>query len=352
MKKNRTAYLIIGILLILTLVLVFSKNKSSTFNGQDADFAVSDTASVTRIFLANLDSSEVLLERRPDGWTLNGKHKAQQKKVDMLLTTMLKIKVSGPVSKASHENVIRRMSAIGIKTEIYQTIPRLSFFGKFKFLMHEKRTHVYYVGDVTKDNLGTYMLREGSDQAYILYIPDFRGFVASRYTPLPDDWRDHTVFHKKIGDIKSIQIEFGEEPYMSYKIERSDQNNYRITRLADQYVMPAYDTLRMLNFLTSFNDVRFEALLNNSMPEAKQDSIVRSPFLHKITLIDRNNTSTVVTTFAKKKYAEHLDIAEKLVPVDLDRMYALVNDNQDFVLLQYFVFDKVLRPVLWFEKRD
>lgn len=352
MKKNKIALIIIVILVAFTIVLIVLKGKSNTFGGRDAEFAVTDTSNVTRIFLANLDSNQVLLERDGDGWKLDGNYRAQQKKVELLLTTLMKIKVRGPVSEASHENVLRRMSAIGIKVEIYQTVPRINLFGKLKWFPHEKLTRVYYVGDVTKDNLGTYMLREGADQAYILYIPDFRGFVASRYSPIADDWRDHSVFRKKIGEIQSIQLEFSEEPYMSYKLEKVDKNNYRITRIADQYVLPAYDTLRVLNFLTSFSDVRFEALLNNGMPASKRDSITNSPFLHKITLIDRDNHATIVKTYTKKKYAEHLDIAEKLVPVDLDRMYALVNDDKDFVLLQYFVFDKVLRPVLWFEKHN
>jgi hypothetical protein len=52
-----------------------------------------------------------------------------------------------------------------------------------------------------------------------------------------------------------------------------------ITQLADNYILPQFDTLRVLNFLTSFSDVRFEALLTNNMPAAKRDSIIHSPFL-------------------------------------------------------------------------
>jgi hypothetical protein len=33
------------------------------------------------------------------------------------------------------------------------------------------------------------------------------------------------------------------------------------------------------------------------------------------------------------------------IPTDFDRIYALVNDGEDFVLIQYYVFDKVLYPL-------
>jgi hypothetical protein len=352
MKKNRLALIItLGLVFIAVVMLVFGSN-NSTLNSKESDFAVSDTSNITKIFIANLDSSQILLERGQSGWTLNKNYHAQQQKVEMLLNTMLKIKVRGPVSEASHENVIKRMSAIGMKVEVYQIVPRISLFGRINLFPHEKRTKVYFVGDITKDNLGTYMLKEGADKAFIMYIPGFRGFVASRYSPIEDDWRDHIVFRKRLGEIKSIQVEFSEEPYMTFRLDCIEKNNYRITRLADNYVLPQFDTLKVLNFLTSFSDVRFEALLTNNMEVEKRDSITSSPFLHRIILIDKNNDSTIVKTFTKKKYAEHLDITEKLIPVDLDRMYALVNDDKDFVLLQYFVFDKVLRPVIYFEKRD
>jgi len=352
MKKNRLALILTFGLILLAVSLAIFGSKNSTLTGKDSDFAVEDTALITKIFIANLDSGQILLDRSQHGWTLNKDYHAQQQKVDMLLNTMLKIRVRGPVSEASHNNVIKRMSAIGMKVEVYQTVPRISLFGKLNFFLHEKRTKVYFVGDVTKDNLGTYMLKDGSDKAFIIYIPGFRGFVASRYSPIEDDWRDHSVFRKSLRDIKSIQVEFSEEPYMTYRIDCIEKNNYRITRLADNYILPQFDTLKVLNFLTSFSDVRFEALLTHNMPEVKRDSIIHSPFLHRIILVDKNNDSIIVKTFAKKKYAEHLDITEKLVPVDLDRMYALVNDDKDFVLLQYFVFDKVLRPVIYFDRRD
>ncbi len=348
MKKNRLAIILTTSLVFITALLVIFSGTNSTFKGKDADFAVSDTSNISKIFIANLDSSQILLERGADGWTLNKSYRAQQRNVEMLLTTINKIRVQGPVSKAGQDNVIRRMSAIGVKVEIYQIVPRISLFGRLNWFPHEKRTKVYFVGDITKDNMGTYMLMEGAEKAFITYIPGFRGFVSSRYSPNEDDWRDHSVFRKRLGEIKSIEVEYNQEPEKSYRLDCIEKNNYRITHLIDNQILSSFDTLKVLNFLTSFSDIRFEALLTNNMPAIKRDSIIASPFLHKITLIDKNNVATVVKTFKKKKFADHLDIAEKLVPVDLDRMYALVNNDKDFVLVQYFTFDKVIRPVNYF----
>ncbi|MBK9291222.1 MAG: DUF4340 domain-containing protein [Bacteroidetes bacterium] len=349
MKKNRLAlYLTIG-LALTALVLVLTRSGSSTVDYKDADFAVLDTASVTRIFIADLDTNQVLLERTARGWTLNKDYKASQWKVDELLNTMLKLRVRGPVSQSSHNNVISRMAGIALKVEVYQKKPLINLFDKIKLFPREVRTKTYYVGDNPRDNIGTFMLKEGARTAYIMYMTGFKGFVMSRYSAFEDDWRDHTVFSHKLNDIRSVELIFNEEPWQSFRIERTDGLNFKIIRLADDKVMPEYDTLRLLNYLTSFGDLRFEAVLNNTMPRQKIDSVLNSPFLHRLTLVDMQGDTTRMTTFNKKKFAEHLDIEEKLVPMDLDRAYALVNRERDFVLIQYFVFDKVLRPALYFE---
>lgn len=349
MKKNRLAIYLTIFLVLLALILIFSNTGNSTLDNRDADFAVLDTATVTKIFIADLDTNDVLLERTSKGWTLNKEYRASQWKVDELLNTMLKLRVRGPVSQASHNNVVSRMAGIALKVEVYQIKPRINLFRLLKLFPREVKTKTYYVGDNPRDNIGTFMLKEGAKTAYIMYITGFKGFVMSRYSAFEDDWRDHTVFSSRLNEIKSVELVFNEEPWQSYRIERTNGLNFKITRLADQKVFPEYDTLRLLNFLTSFSDLRFEAVLNNTMPHQKIDSVVHSPFLHRLTLVDMNGDTTQMTTFNKKKFAEHLDIDEKLVPMDLDRAYALVNRNRDFVLIQYFVFDKVLRPALYFE---
>ncbi len=346
MKNNRLALLIAGLLLAVTALLFWSRQSNNTLP-DDADFAVYDTASVTKIFIADMADHEVLLERTGEGWQLNKTYKAQARKVSELLNTMMKLRVRTPVSKASQDKVITRMAGLAVKVEVYQMLPRINLFGKIKLFPREKRSLVYYVGDSPKDNLGTFMIKEGAETAYIMQITGFKGFLTTRYSPATDDWRDHTVFNTKLNDIQSVRLEFGQQPEESYAVNRLQKHQYEILRLQDQTRLPAYDTLRLLNFLTAFSDIRFESLLNN-MPEEKIDSITRSPYLHKLTLTDSKDRKFVVTTFVKKKLSQNVYENEAFAPVDLDRMYALVNDEKDFVLIQYYVFDKVLRPASYF----
>ena len=348
-KKNKFAFILTIVLLLIAILLVVNRNYTSTLQNKDADFAVYDTASVTKIFIADLDTSEVLLERTSNGWTVNSDYLANQRKIDVMLNTMMKLRVRGPVSKSSQENVVKRMAGIAIKVEVYQIVPRINLFERIKLFPREVRTKSYFVGDNPRDNVGTFMYKEGAKHAYIMHLTGFVGFVTSRYSPLEDDWRDYTVFKKKMNEIQAVTLEFNEEPEMGYTIERSDKHRYRLTRLTDQYVYPDFDTLKVLNYLSSFADVRFESLLNN-LPLARRDSVINSPYKHRLTLLGTDGEEIRVTTYNKAAQADNLDIDESLVPMDYDRLYALVNDDKDFVLIQYYIFDKLLRSIDYFER--
>lgn len=348
--KNKTL-IILFIILAPAAIWFLMQNDSGTLEDAESGFAISDTSSVSKIFIADMKTNSVLMERTEDGWMLDGKHKANTKVVDLLLETMLKIKVKTPVPIAARDNVVRRLSSIGIKVEIYQEAFRINLFGKYKFFPYEKLAKVYFVGDVTPDNLGTYMLMDGATDPYVMHIPRFRGFLSPRYSPKLDDWRSHEVFSQDLSEISSVTIEFFEKPEESFKVEIIDSyGNYNLTRLNDNSNVSRYDTLKLLNFLTSFADLRYESRLNNLMSPVLIDSITSSPALYKITLVDDKNDTISVKGFAKRSLPEEIkeDAYFQLIPDDMDRFHALINNGNDFVLMQFYIFDKVLYPLSYY----
>lgn len=347
-KNNRITIIITALLVVIAGVLIWNNRYISTNRGEESNFQVWDTASVTKIYLADRKERESLLEREPQGWVLNGTYRAHPKQVQYLLTTLYKIRIKMPVSKASHDNIVKQLASQSTKVEIYQNVPRINLFNKVKLFYHEKRTKVFYVGDATMDSSGTFMLKEGADKAYIVYIPSFRGFITTRFTANPDDWRDHTVFHENMADIQSVAIEFNEDPEGSFRIDNMGKHQYKLTRLCDNKELP-YDTLKVINFMSSFGDLRFEALFTNSLPQERIDSITSSPYVHHVILTDREGNTKEMKTFKKLVMNGVTDFGGDYGEIDRDRMYALIEGGKDFVLIQNYVFDKVLHDVRYFE---
>ena len=102
-KNNRITIIIAALLVVVAGILIWNNRYLSTIQGESSDFQVWDTASVTKIYLADRRNQESLLERHEHSWTLNGTYKAHSKQVQNLLTTLYKIRVKMPVSVAKHQ---------------------------------------------------------------------------------------------------------------------------------------------------------------------------------------------------------------------------------------------------------
>ena len=345
MRKNRVT-LIIALILLLAAVALFITNSYTTLKKDVSDFSVEDTASITKIFLADKNNNEVILGRSAGGtWLVDGKYMAQQAKISSFLKTLADLEVRSPVPLAARNNVITRMSVLAKKVEVYQITPCINLFNKIRLFPREKLTKTYYVGDVTQDNMGTFMLMEGAEEPYVLHIPGFRGFVSARYSTNQADWRDFTVFKTSIGDIRNVRMEFPFQPEQSYQLDVQDKQNITLRALADNQVQ-SYDTLRVLDFLSAFKDIRFESLLEHLIEKEFIDSVTATTPKTIITLTDREGQVNKVKIYTKMGFAPlYSEDGAMMEPLDLDRAYALVNEEEDFVLIQYFVFDQVTRTL-------
>jgi hypothetical protein len=193
------------------------------------------------------------------------------------------------------------------------------------------------------------MLMQGSSEPYIVFLPGFRGFVSPRYSPIEKYWRNYNIFRKSIPEIAKVRVEVPATPDYSYEVVNKGQNRFSLISLKDNREIGNYDTLKLLNFLSGFRNLNYEALLND-MDKVRKDSILRSQPFIIITLTDTSGISKTIKTYHKQGPYGQIDPQGVPLPYDLDRLYASVNDGQDFTLIQYFTFDKVLRPKPFFLK--
>ncbi|MFC2101760.1 DUF4340 domain-containing protein [Bacteroidota bacterium] len=348
MKKNRIILILVLILALVAIVLFFTRS-DQTFQRSVSDFAVSDTASVTKIFMSDKNNNTVTLSREVNGtWHVEDNYLASKFNLDMLLQTMHNLAVKEPVPQAAHNNVIRELAVNSVKVEVYQQVYRIDLFNTIKWFPHEKLTKVFYVGGATQSNRGSYMLMEDSSTPFVIYMPGFRGFVSPRFTPMVNAWRDYTIFKKELPQIASVQVEIPVKENESYVITNNQNTSVSLYSFPEKQQIPEFDTLAVLNFLTGFKNLNFEAILSDMDPIQK-DSILSSTPFTIITLTDTSGKSTTIKTFFKEGYGE-VNVDGSEIKYDLDRFYALVNDGEDFVLAQYFAFDRALRPRSFFLK--
>lgn len=349
MKRNRRALIITALMAIVAAILVIN-NSNSTLRGKDRNFAVNDTSNIVRIFLADKNNNTCNLHREADGsWMLNGSYPVMKESKDGMLKTLLNITVKMPVAKAARNTVIGLLSAKSVKVEIYQKVYRINLFGKITLFPYEKLTRTYYVGDATMDNRGTYMLMEGSEEPYIVYIPSFRGFVAARYSALERDWRDRNIFSFKLPDIKSVEVQYTENPAWSFRLQNNNNRNFLLSSVTGA-VIQDYDTLKVIEYMGAFRNISLETFLNDQ--KALKDSVTSLLPAVILQLTDTGGKRHSAKLWYRKASAEAIDLYDRPLVYDPDRMFALVNDGKDFVMIQSYTFDRVLKKLEWFTIKE
>lgn len=329
------------VLIVIALSFVIT-DKNSTLFGSESNFATRDTSSIVKIFMADKNGRALTFERTNKGWTLNGNGKAHKLNMEMLLTTLKRLEVKFPVSQKAHNNVVKVMSGNSIKVEVYQNDHYINI-GSLKLFPYVNKAKVFYVGSATQDNQGTVMLLEGAERPYVVTLPGFRGFVAARFTTNPKDWMSHEVFKIPYNRIAEVSIETPGHPSKSYQIRKLEKG-YEIMSLATRQILPVYDTVALYTFLDAFKNINYESLLDD-LDERKIDSIIHSQPVHIIKVKETNGTEHQISTFKMKGlHDEELHGFE--AEYDYDRMYGW-HDNQ-MLMIQYFVFDKITRPIEFF----
>lgn len=349
-KRRKQSILIIatGIILLLSVLLLLGR-KSSTYHRSAVDFAVSDTASVRWIFLADRQGCQVLLQRKSESqWELNKTEIALKENVDDLLSVIQNITVKSPVGTAATENITKWLATGATKVQIAYDGYRINI-GKLHLWKSEK-TKTFYIGSPTPDNLGNYAIMEKSKQPFVVYVPGFRGFISPYFSALESDWKSHEILNLRISEIDEITLKDIENPEASFQIRRHGEKHFDLVDLSSGQLLTAYDTLKLYDHLSSYRKLNFEFFADKLTPE-KRDSILSVKF-KELTVKDTKGKTVKISMYhiLNEFNTEEYDYNEDFMDVyNRDKFYISLNDNtRDFFICQYFVFDRIIQPLNYY----
>lgn len=343
MKKRNRIPLIIAILLGSLSFWFIVNNKKGTIKETLRDFAVADTGAITRIFLADKNNRTITLERQASGsWTVNSKFTARRDAIQNLLYTIKKVDVKEPVGKKAQDNIVKQLSGSAVKCEIYTG---------------EKLIKAYYVGTETQDQTGTYMIlmdpetKKPSAKPFVTYIPGFEGYLTTRYFTDEKNWRDIAVFRYSPETIQSTKLEVPFNPALGYELSVKGNNHYEVKSLGTKQPLQNLDTIAVKQYLTYFQNLNFEAF-EDQLSEKQMDSVRASQPLNSLTVTTQDGKSRTVKFFARNTSKKgQKDVNGKEIQFDQERMDAVIDDSKDLVIVQYYVFGKVMPPIEYFKKK-
>jgi hypothetical protein len=336
MKKNRTLGILLMVGLLLVALLAYFKQPKGDFSRRPlANFAIDDTASITKIFIVDTDQRAITLKRNPASryWDLNDTLKARKDAVDLLLKTFKRIKVKAPVPKAAQENVIRLLAGAGKKVEIYQG-------GK-------SPVKTYIVGNATQDHTGTYMLLETNEggrstEPFIMHMEGFTGFLSTRFFTDLDEWRYTGLFDYPRLEFSKVEAVHHLTPFHSFTVTYRGGNDLKLFDYRGEAV-DAFDTVAVKDFLILFKKAHIETYRSHLLPE-QEDSLLNSQPAFTFRVHENSGGVREVTFYRKPKVIDIPDEYDNIEPYDMARMYAEINGEVG--LAQLFVFEPMVKTRL------
>jgi hypothetical protein len=329
MKKNLLSILLLVILGGLAAYFFFTKS-GSTLNSELTEYAVKDTAAITKIFLADKQGNQILLERQSETkWIVNKEFTARQDGVRNLLDVIARVQIQTPINKSAYETIVKRLSSAGIKVEIYTDA--------------ESPMRVYYVGGADQEHTGTEMLIEGSSTPHLTHIPGFYGFLTPRYFVNINEWKDREIFRYQYGEIAKIKVEYPQDPTESFEVTDLGNNKFSLLDITTNIDIADYDTLKLLDYIARFQNIQYEGF-EETKSEEYINGIKETTPQQIYTITDKLGNIKKCTTYLKPSNEGATDLEGNQIYFDLDRFYAEVNGD-DFVVIQHFLFDKLERDL-------
>ena len=311
MSKKQLLYLAL-IILMAALMWFLSSDSKSTISLEN-NFAISDTASVSKIFIADRNGTTITLSRNEKNWVINNKYEVRKDAINTILTTINQIRIQKQVSKNAFDNVIKNLATTGVKIEIYTN--------------QDAPDKTYTIGSSTSNHLGSYMLLDGSETPFIVHIPSFNGFLSPRYGIQGNkisekDWRTTNIFNLKTEKILRVIVNHIQEPEKSFTLTTGSM--ILLNNLGNEESLNQENALQFLNAFK---------LLNCESFKDKKERKESATLLHE--LIVNNDTLRTYSIGTGKL------VKDKEDNFTVKRMHATLN-NGELMLIQDYVFNKVL----------
>jgi hypothetical protein len=337
--KNKSSLIVITLLTILCAVSFYiykNKTSGSTIDKEARDFKIEDTASVTKIFMADKNGNSITLERTKTGWVTPNKYPCRADAINLLLYTMKMVDVKSTVSKNARQGVIKQMIGRSIKVQAFH---------------NDDLIKQYYVGHENMDNDATYMIltdldnMENYEEPFLMCIPGFNGYLSSRYILNENEWRERVVINYIPPQLKVIKVEFSENPDSSFVIKLNSTTNFELQKL-NGAALP-FDEVKMKQYLAYFQNISYEKLLtqvNKRLVDSIQNAV---PFIKLSITSNQNETKTF--NFVRKNSSWEINKKYSVeYKYDPDRFFMSFNTGKETALVQYYVFGKILQTYGYF----
>lgn len=332
-RQLKILLVILGALCVAT-AFMFSLPYIQAWKNRDREFAFKKIEEIRRIKFRDSEGHVSEFTLKGGNWILNDKFGVRKQTFTQMLEAIRDVKVDYPVPRAAHNNVIKEMMSTYIKVEIYTD--------------GDKPERSYFIGGKTPNDLGTYMLMElngeMSENPYVASLPGEQGYVSGFFLADPALWRSREIFTYDPAFIREIEVQYSRKPEGSFRISNNGRDSISIQPLAGTPAIALKpDQARLREYLTYYSEGFAENFVN--------EYIGIDSFLHvtpycTIQVTDLSGNKNKVKIWNKpldERSKTFIDDYGQPLTYDMDKFFGAINNDKDFVLIQFYVFGKYFK---------
>lgn len=322
MKSNLLLPLLLLILLGGTAFFYLSEKSSTNSKSEDGDWVmhVENPDDIHRIFIADRQGGKADIRRGDTYWIYNNKYNANPNVVDNVLDAVTRVRLQSRPAQAAIPNMIKTLSTKSTKVVLYDK--------------NDKILKSFYVGGVTPNELGTFMILEDSDNPYIMEIPMAHVSLKQRFFTGDEKWRDKTLLEYEPKEILAISAEYPKRKNKSFKLTKNNKT---------WKVEPYYPTTKKIEkelntdlvetYLKEFKKLGAETF------ESRENFIKRESNQREfciLRMVLKDGSQEEIHFYPIQRYKD----GDKTKPEPVTR-YLTMNNKNDSYLTQHLVFQDI-----------
>jgi len=332
MKKSLV--LILTLLLLGLFAFYLTSKGDTTPNGYD--FAIKNPDDIWKVELINPKNNITLERINKTQWKIDD-HLVRAEAIHVLMETFRKLHIKERVPLAAEKNVVKHLKKDGIIARTYTK--------------SGKQIKSIIVGDSSPGKKGTYMMVEGAEHPFNIDILNWEGVLRTRFILDKEAWRDRSVFAHKKEDIESVSVKFYHKIHeeASFQVDHEKGDQYTVKRLAGKAIDKEPIKGKVLYFLKGFEKIGAEDFETKNR---KRDSIVQTIPFCEIELKPKSGDIRNVKFYPVS--ADSTSFNKNGAPdrSDIERYFASIDNNKDFVLVQHRVFQRLFAPYRFFFEEE
>jgi hypothetical protein len=305
---------------------------------------------VVRIEMKKKSGQHLILEKDAEGvWHVNQAFRANESAVRELLGALRHLNVRLPVSLAEQEQVNQALEEKGVLVEIFVRNHWIRLPGGKGLISRTKRAKRLLAGEDTPDGESTIMRLYRSEMPFAVHVPGVQGGLSGLFSLSENLWRDPVVLDLQARQIRRIEVRFTENEKESYVIE--NQSQQPVLFHGGQAVdISLIDGTRLARYLEGFTELHYEKLMTGADDSLRMQEMF-SPLFLEIVVQDQQERVTTLRFFRRKASEEELRGLAAGTNADPNRFFLQVNEGE-FARAQYFVFNRIMRPLSYFLKTE